>query len=141
MEEVSIRRYEPSDQADVIRLWELCDLTRAWNDPYLDIARKLTVQPGLFLVLETGEIIIGTIMGAFDGHRGVVNYLAIHPDHKKMGYGKLLMDRIERDLESMGCPKINLMVRNSNLDVQAFYEALGYEEQDVKVYGKRLIAD
>ena len=51
------------------------------------------------------------------------------------------MNRIEEELIQMGCPKINLMVRNSNLDVQEFYKDIGYEEQDVVVFGKMLIPD
>ena len=51
------------------------------------------------------------------------------------------MNRIEEELIQMGCPKINLMVRNLNLDVQEFYRVIGYEEQEVVVFGKRLIPD
>jgi len=74
----------------------------------------LIVQSELFLVLEEDDEILGSIMGGFDGHRGSVNYLGIHPEHKNKGLGKLLMKKIEEELIKMGCPKINLMVRNSN---------------------------
>ena len=125
----------------VIKLWELCELTRQWNNPIKDIQRKLTVQSELFLVLEKDGQILGSIMGGFDGHRGNVNYLGIHPDHKNKGLGKLLMNRIEVELIKMGCPKINLMVRDANIDVQQFYKVIGYKEQKVVVFGKRLIPD
>ena len=141
MSNITIRHYIDSDQEKVIQLWKLCNLTRSWNDPIKDIQRKLTVQKDLFLVLVIDGEILGSIMGGFDGHRGSVNYLGIHPDHKNKGLGKLLMNRIEEELIQMGCPKINLMVRNSNLDVQEFYKDIGYEEQDVVVFGKRLIPD
>ena len=48
---------------------------------------------------------------------------------------------IDEELIKIGCPKINLMVRNSNFDVQEFYRVIGYEEQEVVVFGKRLIPD
>ena len=54
---------------------------------------------------------------------------------------ELLITLNEEELIKMGCPKINLMVRNSNLDVQEFYKHIGYEEQEVLVFGKRLIPD
>ena len=116
-------------------------MTRQWNNPIKDIQRKLTVQSELFLVLEKDGEILGSIMGGFDGHRGNVNYLGIHPDHKNKGLGKLLMNRIEVELIKMGCPKINLMVRDANIDVQQFYKVIGYIEQKVVVFGKRLIPD
>ncbi len=47
---MKIRKYEPQDEQAVVALWQECGLTRPWNDPRRDIARKLTVQPELFLV-------------------------------------------------------------------------------------------
>jgi hypothetical protein len=51
------------------------------------------------------------------------------------------MAHVERALEAVGCPKINVMVRSGNADVAGFYQAVGYEENEVAVYGRRLIAD
>ena len=51
-----IRPYRPADEATVIALWQACALTRPWNDPHKDIARKLAQQPALFLVVELDEI-------------------------------------------------------------------------------------
>jgi len=141
MNKIKIRQYADSDQEKVIKLWELCELTRQWNNPIKDIQRKLTVQSELFLVLEKDGEILGSRMGGFDGHRGNVNYLGKHPDHKNKGLGKLLVNRIEVELIKMGCPKINLMVRDANIDVQQFYKVIGYKEQKVVVFGKRLIPD
>ena len=141
MSDITIRPYSETDLNSIVSLWEICELSRPWNDPIKDIERKLTVQRDLFLILEKDGEILGSVMGGYDGHRGSVNYLGIHPDHKNEGLGKLLMNRIEEELIKMGCPKINLMVRNSNLDVHEFYRVIGYEEQEVVVFGKRLIPD
>ena len=48
---MKIRAFQPTDEATVVALWQECGLTRPWNDPHADIARKLTEQPDLFLVL------------------------------------------------------------------------------------------
>ena len=138
-----IRQFEIKDQQAVIRLWDDCGLTVSWNDPAKDIKRKLTEQPELFLVALEDETdsIIGSIMAGFDGHRGAVNYLAVHPKQRQTGIAKKLMIQIEKLLTAAGCPKINLMIRNTNLEATAFYQAIGYEPQDVMVYGKRLIED
>ena len=141
MSNITIRPYSETDLNSIVSLWEICELSRPWNDPIKDIERKLTVQRDLFQILEKDGEILGSVMGGYDGHRGSVNYLGIHPDHKNEGLGKLLMNRIEEELIKMGCPKINLMVRNSNLDVHEFYRVIGYEEQEVVVFGKRLIPD
>jgi len=142
MTEIIIRPYRSCDREAVIQLWQDCELTVAWNDPAKDIIRKLSEQPELFLVaLHEQDTLVGSIMAGFDGHRGAVNYLAVHPDHRKQGIAEKLMSEIEARLTAAGCPKINVMVRGSNLAANCFYEAIGYEPQDVVVLGKRLIED
>jgi ribosomal protein S18 acetylase RimI-like enzyme len=138
---MQIRKFEPADSASVIALWRECGLTRAWNDPEKDIERKLTVQPELFLVGTVGAKIVASVMAGYDGHRGWVNYLAVAPAQRKSGLGRTLMERVEKELKAMGCPKLNLQVRSSNAEVLAFYRRLGYAQDDVIGLGKRLIPD
>ena len=141
-EQYIIRPFKLEDKNSVVELWKICRLTRPWNNPEKDIERKLNVQSEMFLVLEIQGSIIGSVMAAYDGHRGVINYLAVHPGYQKKGYGKILMTHVEEELLNKGCPKINLLVRSDNLNVKRFYKGLHYDEQDdVKVFGKRLIPD
>ena len=141
-EQYIIRPFKLEDKNSVVELWKICRLTRPWNNPEKDIERKLNVQSDMFLVLEIQGSIIGSVMAAYDGHRGVINYLAVHPGYQKKGYGKILMTHVEQELLNKGCPKINLLVRSDNLNVKRFYKGLHYDEQDdVKVFGKRLIPD
>ncbi len=138
---MQLRRFDEPDTAAVIALWQACALTRAWNDPAKDIARKLGVQPELFLVGEAAGRLMASVMVGYDGHRGWVNYLAVHPDFRRQGHGEELMGRAEQALLAMGCPKLNLQVRSSNAGVLAFYRALGYLPDEVVSLGKRLIPD
>lgn len=136
-----IRPFVPADEPAVIDLWRRCDLLRPWNDPRKDIARKLRVRPDLFLVGERDGTVVGTVMAGYEGHRGWINYLAVAPDHRRMGIGRVLMAEAERLLREAGCPKINLQVRTSNAEVIAFYRQLGYAVDDVVSLGKRLERD
>lgn len=138
---VNIRQFQASDAEAVVRLWQACGLTRPWNDPYRDIARKLTVQPELFLVGTVSNNVVASIMAGYDGHRGWVNYLAVAPALQRQGCATRLMREAEQRLTAMGCPKINLLVRRGNEPVAAFYRKLGYETDEVISLGKRLIAD
>ncbi|MDD5036561.1 MAG: GNAT family acetyltransferase [Methylococcaceae bacterium] len=138
---MQIRTFQPEDEADVVALWERCDLTRPWNDPHKDIARKLTEQPELFLVGIKEEELIATVMAGFDGHRGQIYYLAVAPDWRQQSLGRRLMQEVERRLIARGCPKINLQVRSSNAEVIAFYRQLGYSVDEIIGLGKRLIDD
>ena len=136
-----IRTFEIADQAAVIELWQLCGLTRPWNDAGLDIQCKLAVNHEWFLVEELRGQIISSAMFGYEGHRGWVNYLAVHPEHQGQGYARAMMARGEQLLLSAGCPKINLQVRSSNSQALAFYARLGYGIDEVVSLGKRLIQD
>lgn len=138
---MKLRPYADADEGAVVELWRRCELTRPWNDPHKDIQRKLTTQPELFLVGEIEGGIIATAMAGFDGHRGWVNYLAVAPEHRAKGYGRLLMRHVEERLTARGCPKLNLQVRTGNKDVQEFYRRIGYTVDDTVSLGKRLIPD
>ena len=80
-------------------------------------------------------------MYAYDGHRGNLNYLSVLPEYQKKGYGGQMMREVEKRLLDMGCPKINLLIRNTNVDVIKFYEGLGYKTDPVVCVSKRLIPD
>lgn len=136
-----IRPFQPADEAAVVALWQRCELTRPWNDPHQDIQRKLGVQPELFLVGERDGRLVASVMAGFDGHRGWVNYLAVCPAQRRRGLGRQLMAAVEQRLEALGCPKLNLQVREGNQAVLTFYERLGYRVEPLLSLGKRLIAD
>jgi ribosomal protein S18 acetylase RimI-like enzyme len=108
---IKIRPYEPGDVTQVVQLWTDCGLVVPWNNPHLDIQRKLDVQPELFLIACLADKIIASVMAGYDGHRGWINYLAVHPDHQRTGVGRRMMDEAESRLLAAGCPKINLQVR------------------------------
>lgn len=138
---MTIRPFEPADENAVVALWKACGLTRPWNDPMRDIARKLLVQRELFLVGLSQQQIVACVMAGYDGHRGWINYLAVDPAWRRQQYGQQIMHAAEQRLLAMGCPKINLQVRTGNADVIAFYESLGFQTDDVISLGKRLIPD
>jgi ribosomal protein S18 acetylase RimI-like enzyme len=138
---MDIRVFRPEDESAVLALWERCGLIRLWNDPRKDIARKLAVQPELFLIGLADHTIVATAMAGYEGHRGWVNYLAVAPERQRQGLGRSMMREVERLLHSAGCPKINLQIRDTNAEAMAFYSALGYKRDEVVSMGKRLETD
>ena len=136
-----IRPYRPADEGRVVALWDRCGLLRPWNDPRKDIARKLRVQPKLFLVGVIEQELVAVVMAGYEGHRGWVNYLAIDPARRRVGLGRAMMDAVEARLRGLGCPKVSLQIRRGNSDVVEFYSRLGFVEDDVVSFGKRLEHD
>jgi ribosomal protein S18 acetylase RimI-like enzyme len=138
---MDVRPYRPADEDAVVGLWRRCGLIRPQNDPRKDIARKLRVQPEMFLVAVAGGEVVGSVMCGYEGHRGWINYLAVDPRMRLRGVGRQLMAEAERVLRAAGCPKINLQVRSTNEAVLAFYAAIGFAVDDVVSLGRRLERD
>ena len=138
---MDVRQFIEADRDAVIKLWEACKLTRPWNDPHKDIDRKLEFQPNLFFVGVKDSEVIASAMAGYDGHRGSVFYLAIHPKSQGLGYGRKLTAHIESTLVRLGCPKLNILVRGTNIQVLDFYSSLKYKTDDVVSIGKRIKDD
>ena len=138
---MQIRPFQPDDEEAVVQLWTDCGLVVPWNNPRRDIARKLSIQADMFLVAVSKGQLVGSVMVGYSGHRGWINYLAVHPDHRRTGIGRFMMDEAEERLRSLGCPKINLQVRTSNSQAIEFYRRIGFKEDDVLSFGKRLEPD
>ncbi len=143
--QITFRPFDESDSDKVIALWEKAGLLRPWNNPNKDIARKLQEMAvnsySWFWLAEQNGVIIATAMAGYDGHRGSVNYLGVDPDVQQSGVGRLIMQRIKADLIAAGCPKLDLQVRDDNIDVLAFYDRLDYQRDATISLSKRLISD
>jgi ribosomal protein S18 acetylase RimI-like enzyme len=85
--------------------------------------------------------VVASVMAGYEGHRGWVNYLAVSPRFRGKGFGRALMQHVEKALTERGCPKLNLQVRRSNREAVDFYRHLGYAEDESVSLGKRLTAD
>ena len=129
---------QPTDEADVIALWEACGLTRPWNDPAADFARAIAGPASAVLVRREGGALVASVMVGDDGHRGWVYYLAVAPARRRDGLGRAMMAEAEVWLSAHGAPKLQLMVREDNEEALGFYEALGLERQEVVTLGRFL---
>jgi ribosomal protein S18 acetylase RimI-like enzyme len=123
---------------DAIALWHEVGLTRPWNDPSADLERALAGSSSAVLAGIRDGRLIATAMVGHDGHRGWVYYLAVTPDARRAGCGRDMMRACEAWLRARGVPKVNLMVRGENREVQEFYRAIGYTADDVVVLSRRI---
>ena len=135
---LAITPIDDADVAEIVALWQTCGLTRPWNDPATDIAFARRGSNAAVLIGRDDSAIVATVLVGHDGHRGWAYYLAVHPDHRHKGYGRIMMDAAERWLREAGIEKLQLMVRPDNKSVKNFYQSLGYSEQERVIYAKWL---
>ncbi|HEY1881283.1 MAG TPA: GNAT family acetyltransferase [Caulobacteraceae bacterium] len=128
-----IRELKPEEIGAAVRLWEACDLTRPWNEPYADARRAIEGLSSAVFGGFVGQDLAATAMVGADGHRAWVYYLAVSPDRRGAGHGKALMRASEDWARERGMPKLELMVRDGN-EAADFYGGIGYRREPVSVY-------
>ena len=109
------------------------------SDTPLEIEKKVLRDPDLFLVAEQVGYIIGSVIGGYDGRRGLLYHLAVAKDFRQQGVGGQLLDEVEARLRAKGCLKCYLMVTPDNSEVENFYKKRGWHFMDyVRPFGKEL---
>lgn len=137
---MKIRKFTLDDYDTVYALWENSKpgVGIGRSDTREEIAKKLQRDPDLFLVVEENGKIIGTVIGGYDGRRGIVYHLAVDQACRGNGIGKMLMAEVEKRLAAKGCLKSYLLVKRENTDVIEFYQQLGWEKMEITLMGKSL---
>lgn len=128
---IRIRAYTDADFERVVTLWNACGLLRPWNEPAYDITLcRNTASSELFVGLtanrDNATELIATVMTGSDGHRGWMYYLAVDPALRHKGFARAMVRRAESWLAASGIRKVELMLRDDNETVRAFYEKIGY---------------
>jgi ribosomal protein S18 acetylase RimI-like enzyme len=137
-EGLAIAPIADGDVAAVVALWQRCGLTRPWNDPSADIAFARRGPSSAILIGRHDGSLVATVMVGHDGHRGWFYYLGVDPALQGRGFGRAMTQAAEAWLAERGIAKAQLMVRADNDRVRAFYQALGYGEQQRVIFAKWL---
>ena len=134
-----IRPYQKQDRGGLLSLWtEIFPVSLPHNNPETSLDKKLRHDPDLLLVSVMDGMVVGSVMGGFDGHRGWIYSLAVTPSLRRKGIASALMHAIEEKLRERGCLKVNLQVVSSNNAVVALYEELGFHVEERISMGKKL---
>ena len=136
-----IREFHFSDDySSVYTLWQNSGsgIQIRRSDEPEEIRKKLEHDPDLFLVAERGDRIVGTVLGGFDGRRGMMYHLAVAEEERRKGLASDLVSELECRLRAKGCIRYYLLVTPENHDAMRFYEATGWKHMDIHVFGKDL---
>jgi len=139
---IQIREFRfPDDYEQVYQLWVGIEkgVHVGRSDTPSEIEKKLSRDPDLFLVAESDGRIIGSVIGGFDGRRGLIYHLAVATEFRLLGIGARLMDEVEARLRAKGCLKSYLLVTVDNPEAEGYYQHRGWQPMDqVHLFGKEL---
>lgn len=130
----------PEHVDEVLALWSETDLWPHTCEDRAFIAGALAGNREFALGWRASRELVGTAIGAFDGFRGWIYRVAVHPDHRRRGIASTLVGEVEKRLAAAGVRQINLMVYKPSAQAHLLYAKLAYEPSEVDVLRKRFAA-
>ena len=127
-----LRSAGDEDVPAVLELWSLARSEHAITpDRAEDVERLVREMPGSLLVAEDGGRLVGALIAAWDGWRGNMYRLAVHPDHRRHGIALSLVEEGERRLRLKGARRITALVAREDDVAGALWVTAGYAYDEV----------
>ena len=121
-----IRECRPEEAEALLTLWHAAGTSPSVTDTITDIRRAIESSASV-LVAEVDQRIIGSLIATFDGWRGNMYRIAVHPDYRRRGIGRALIKEGERYLAQLGVKRITALVEEKYPWAIAFWSSVGYE--------------
>lgn len=125
-----IRKYNESDYSELIKFWkDVFPNEPLHNEASKVLGAKLAVDDLIF-VAEEDEQLIGSCMAGYDGHRGWLYSVGVAESSRRRSVGTKLVEYALAALKGIGCIKVNLQIRSTNVEVASFYKSLGFSIEE-----------
>lgn len=114
--------------SDVARLERLC-----FDEPWSEASLELLLGEGAvgWACEEDGTVVayVGMMLALDEGQ---VTNVAVHPEHRRRGYGAAVVEALIRDARERGLVQIALEVRVSNAAAISLYERFGFTRAGIR---------
>jgi ribosomal protein S18 acetylase RimI-like enzyme len=139
-----IKRLRFSDYDELLSVWERAGLPARPNgrDSRPEMKRQMRLGTSIYLkvVANAGgkDRIVAVALGTHDGRKGWINRLAVLPEYRRRGLGRLLVNELEKRFKKMGFDIYCGLIETYNDESMAFFARLGYvRHEDIIYYSKR----
>ena len=122
---MEFKRATPRDAESILRFWNDSAASMRSTDD-VEYVRRATTNPAAVLLLAVEDEIIGSLLGTFDGWRGNMYRLVVHPQRRRQGVGRQLVRQMERVFAQWGVRRVNVLVEIDRPTAMAFWSAVGY---------------
>jgi len=125
--DTDFRICDETDAEAVLALWREADATVSPTDTIADIKQAVRHPAAVFLLATRGSQIIGSVIGTFDGWRGEIYRLVVHPRYQRQGVARSLVAEVERRIAERGARRITALVEQDHPWATGFWDAVRYQ--------------
>jgi ribosomal protein S18 acetylase RimI-like enzyme len=129
MSESTIRAGTPDVCDRVLELWAASDVEPTVTDTMESLLCLLRTDEEALLVADVHGEVVGSVIAAWNGWRGSLYRLAVHPRHRRRGLATRLVRKGEKRLRDRGAIRIDAIVGDDDVVAARFWTATGYEHQ------------
>jgi ribosomal protein S18 acetylase RimI-like enzyme len=130
MDELRIRTAEVADAPAVLEFWRVAAEGTSVSDDVAGVTGLIRRDPEALILAERGGGLVGTVIAGWDGWRASLYRLAVHPDHRRQGISRTLLDAAHARFVAVGGRRADAMVLVANETGQAAWAGAGYERQE-----------
>jgi ribosomal protein S18 acetylase RimI-like enzyme len=128
-----IRSATVDDLEAVLGLWRQADAEPTHTDNLDSLIGLLERDPSALLIAEDAGVVVGSVIGAWDGWRGSIYRLAVAPTHRRQGLASALLDAAVARLRSVGATRLQAIVVDTSSAAMGFWTTSGWEGQANRV--------
>ena len=122
-DEIILRRCLAVDIESVLELWQAAEASTSLTDTSQDLLRTINSGASSVILAQSGGSIVGSIIASFDGWRGNIYRLAVHPDHRRRGIARRLVSEAEVWLKNQGARRVGAVVEQDHPWATGFWDA------------------
>ena len=126
MNGVTIRDGGPADFPHVLELWRIAGSVPTPTDTAESLSALLAFDPEALIVADAEDLVVGSLIVAWDGWRGSFYRLAVHPEARRLGLARELVRRGEERLRRRGAVRLNAIAVFEEVAAKGFWESHGY---------------
>jgi len=129
---VHLRSGRVDDSASIVSFWRESEAEPTTTDDPERIEHLIATDPDAVIVAEDLGRMVGTVIAGWDGWRGAIYRLAVAPDCRGQGIGRLLVDEAVRRLDAAGATRLSAIVVNDDDTAMEFWRAVGWDLQSAR---------
>ena len=127
---VEFRRATSNDAEAILRFWQDSGASMSVTDEAGYVRRVAEHPSAVFVLAVAGHELIGSLLGAFDGWRGNMYRLVVHPRHRRQGLGRQLVRHVELAFAELDVRRVTVLVEVDRPEAMAFWSAVGYPRDE-----------